>query len=366
MRRAFPWLLLGAGLVTLLLLVLFGSAPAPPSTHASTSDAPDGTSALYRAAGAERLYSGAPGGRELLFLLSPDKPYSPDAASALYEFVHRRGGTLVYASERPEPELEARFGILRSTSAAVRDVVAYAPGPLLAGVREVSGGAATYPFIVDTDQVPILRGPLGEVLGFEQEVGRGRLVALADPLPLCNGYVLRSDNAAFAADILGLAHGAGSVVFDESHHVAAPSIAPAPAGTQAGTSPWIYAVVWAVVVGYVGLALRGRGFGPPIPLDPPRPRSSAEYVDAVGTLLRRSGGRRQTAEILLNATRRSVARRLGGRTLPPDRLDELLTLRRPELAERLRAAETSAAGAAGSESALLEAARNLHGLEHGA
>lgn len=365
MRRAFPWLLLGAGAVTLLALVLFGGAETPPSTHSSRSEAGDGTSALYRVAAqvgeARRLDSGRPGSGGLLFVFSPNKPYSTGEAGAIYDFV-RAGGTLVYASEAPDPELESRFGILRDAT-TVRDLVAYAPGPLLQGVHEVSGGSPAIPFVADTDQVPILRGPLGEVLAFEQTVGKGRLVAIADPLPLCNGYILRSDNSAFAADVLGTAPATGPITFDESHHVAAVAPAPVAPPRQAGVSPWIWALIWAVMAGYVGLALRGRAFGPPIPLDPPRPRSTAEYVDAVGTLLRRSGGRRQAAEILLNATRRAVGRRLGGRTLPADRLEEVLAQRRPELAERLRSAERAAAGAAGSEAALLETARNLHELE---
>ena len=366
MRRAFPWLLLGAGLVTLVALVLFGAPAAPPSTHSSRSDAADGTSALYRAAAAGRstvrLGSSPALGSGLLFIFSPNEPYSRREAAEVYDFV-RHGGTLVYASEVPDPELEARFGLVRDT-AAVRDVVAFTPGPLLSGVREVSGGATAYPFMAfQPDQVPIIRGALGDIVGLEQHVGSGLLVALADPLPLCNGYLLRSDNARLDADLLGTAPATGPIAFDESHHAAA-AAGPAPAvASQSAASPWIYALVWAVIALYVGLALRGRAFGPPIPLSTPQARSTAEYVDAVGTLLRRSGGRRQAAELLLNATRRYLGRRLGGRSLPPDRLQELLERRRPELAGHLQAAENATAGAEGSEASLLEAARNLHDLE---
>lgn len=361
MRRAFPWLLLGAGIAALLALALFGQAPAPPSTHSSRSAAADGTSALFRAApSAARLDAPSTPAGGLLFIFSPNKPFTDSQARGIYGFVHA-GGTLVYAAEQPDPALEGRFGILRDSSSVVHDVVAYAPGPLLPGVHEVSGGAAAVPFLADSDQVPIIRGPLGEVLAFEQRVGRGRLIALADPLPLCNGYILRSDNAAFAADILGAGPAGSPVFFDESHHIAAAAAPAAPAAQAAGTSPWIYALIWAIVAGYIGLALRGRAFGPPIPLEAPRARSTAEYVDAVGNLLRRSGGRREAAEILLSATRRALGRRLGGRALPADRLEDVLAQRRPELAQRLRAAEQ--AGAADSEAALLDTARNLHELE---
>lgn len=344
MRRApaAAWLLLGAALAALLALSLFGGQTAPASTHSSTSDAADGTSALYKASAASgrstvRLLAGGLGNpRELLFIFSPSQPYSLEEARAIRRFVSG-GGVLVYAAETPDPALEGELGLVRA-GGSVRDLVAYAPGPLLSGVDEVSGGSAAEPFTAELPaQVPILRGPLKEILALEMRLGSGLVVALADPLVLCNGNLLRSDNARFAADLLGLEPAAGAVAFDESHH--APLAPPAPA-PPTGAAPWIIAIIWAVAAGYIALALRGRGFGPPIPLAPPRARSSAEYVDAVGTLLRRSGGRRQALEILLRSTRLRVGRRA------------------PALSGQLDAVAAQTAGASDRE--LLDAARTLH------
>jgi len=361
--RSLPWLLLGAGVVTLVALALFGSQQPVPSTHSSTSDAADGTSALARAAASgghpiQRLQASPDADAGLLFIFSPNLPYDLLDAASVARFV-KGGGIVVYANETSDPEFEGEFGLVRQPS-AVRDLVAYPPGPLLHGVNEVSGGADAQPFdVVRPDQVPLLRGPGHEVLALEEHRGKGVLIAIADPLILCNGYILRSDNARFVADILGLAPAGQPVAFDESHHVAA-SAAPAPQAAG-GVAPWVAAIIWAVAIFYLGLALRGRAFGPPVPLAPARARSSAEYVDAVSTLLRRSGGRRQALDILLQATRISLARRVGGRQLPPDRLRDALGRRWPDLAARLAEAE-QAASSGDSEDDVLDAARKLHEL----
>ena len=363
--RALPWLLLGAGVATLLALALFGTQQPPPSTHSSTSDAADGTSALAKAAaaaghGVQRLQSSPATDAGLLFIFSPNQPYSMPEASIVARYV-QDGGVVVYASETAEPGFEQEFGLVRDSGTA-HDLIAFPPGPLLPGVHEVSGGAVAQPFVAGaSDQVPLLRGPRQEVLALEVRRGKGLLVAIADPLVLCNGYLLRSDNARFIADLLGLAPPHSHVAFDESHHAAAAAATPV-AQAVGGVAPWIAAIAWAVAALYVGLALRGRAFGPPVPLAPARARSSAEYVDAVSTLLRRSGGRRQALDILLQATRISLARRVGGVQLPPDRLRDALGQRWPDLAARLDQAEHVAASADLSESAVLDAARKLHEL----
>lgn len=344
--RTLPWLLLGAGVVTLLALALFGAQQPPPTTHSSTSDAADGTSALARAAaaaghGVDRLQASPATQSGLLFIFSPNLPYTTDEASGVLRFV-REGGVLIYASESADFALDAALGLQRDSS-PVHDVIAFPPGPLLPGVHEVSGGADAEPFVAQADQVPLLRGPRQEVLALEMRLDKGLVVALADPLVLCNGYILRSDNARFTADLLGLAPPEARVAFDESHHVAA---AAAPPVASAGSiAPWVAAIFWAVAVLYLGLALRGRAFGPPVPLAPARARSSAEYVDAVSTLLRRSGGRRQALDILAEATKRA----LRGRRRTADSENALARL---------------AAPADLSEAELLDTARQLHELAY--
>src|SRR5207237_9600807 len=207
-------------------------------------------------------------------------------------------------------------------------------------------------------QVPVLRNDAGEVLGLNQAVGQGQLVALTDPLILCNGYLGKPDNGRFAADLLAITPAGGRVWFDEFHHGAAAS---GPPETAWMTTPWGFAMVVAVLILFIGLALRGRAVGPAISLGPRADRSTAEYATAIGSLLHRTGARRVTLETLLSACRRAVAERIGlGSGVPGDRLTETIAERAPAAATELASAERELAGADITEPEVLAMARRLH------
>jgi hypothetical protein len=120
-----------------------------------------------------------------------------------------------------------------------------------------------------------------------------------------------------------------------------------------------------VVIIFAGLALRGRAFGPTIPLRSRDDRSTAEYAVAVGSLLHRTGARRVTLEALLSATRRAVAERVGlGGDVPSDRLNATISQRAPAAAAELARAEREVEPASASEAEVLEMARRLHDLAY--
>ncbi len=367
MRSRLAWLLVGGAVAAIAVIVIASSQVPTPSGHASTSDAADGTSLLRQyAAGlghpvlapvADATGAIPEGG--LLFEFTPLSPLSPPAATRIADWV-RRGGTLVYASEQPDLALEAVLGIGR-LGIQGRYVRQYLSGPVLSGVTQLSGGAHTLPLLAPPAAAPIVRSATREVLGLEEWLGKGRVIVLADPLVLCNGYLGRSDNGLLAADLLAMAP-TGAVVFDEAWH--RPLGPPPEPGSAAGwaAAPWGAAILWAAAATFVGLALRGRAFGPRMPLEPVRERSMAEYVVAVGSLLRKTGARSETARLLLAATRKSLAGRSGlARRLNSAQLEKALGERAPELAARLREAEAQVA-VAGSEDELLRAARRLHDL----
>jgi hypothetical protein len=192
--------------------------------------------------------------------------------------------------------------------------------------------------------------------------GAGAIVVLSDPQVLANGNLGLADNGHLAADLISLTPAGAPVLFDEFHHGAGGT---SPSLTDWVTTPWGAAFGAALLVVYLGLVLRGRAFGPAISLAPARDRSSAEYADAVGTLLRRARARASTLAILDEATRRSLAARVGlSHATPPEQLARVLEQRAPELARDLESAEAAAPGGAGSERALLDAARRLHSLAY--
>jgi hypothetical protein len=200
------------------------------------------------------------------------------------------------------------------------------------------------------------------VLAVREAVGRGLLVALTDPLVLCNGYLEKANNGRLAADLLAMTPPGGRVWFDEFHHGAA---ANGPPETAWMTTPWGLALVTAVLILFSGLALRGRAFGPSIPLRARADRSSAEYASAIGSLLHRTGARRVTLETLLSASRRAVAERIGlGSGVPSDRLTSTIAQRAPTAAAELASAERELDRANLTEPEVLAIARRLHQLAY--
>ena len=364
MRERRTWLGLLALVIVVVVLVALerpGSRASSPD-HRSTSDAANGTSAL-------RLYAEALGHRTelvetsftippdagLLFLFTPVRPVTADEAQSILRWVEA-GGVLVYASEAPDASVESALDLSRGQGPVAAEEDASAP--VLAGVHQLSGFVVAVPFELHPQQVAILRDHAHAVLGLMAAVGRGRVVALADPLPLCNGYLDKSDNGRFAADLLGLT--AGPIVFDEYHHV----LAGASGETDWLGTPWGAALGWAAFVVFVGLALRGRAFGPRVPISGAKDRSTAEYPAAIGSLLRRAGARQVTLGVLAGGARRAVAERLGlGRDVQDRRFPETLARRDPEVANRLAQTESRIPSAV-TDRDVLAVSRELHELAY--
>ena len=361
-----PWVLLLA-LIALLGVVAAVTSVRPAGTspgHESTSDAGDGTSALrlyaerlgYRTGAVEGEFQ-LPASSALLFVFTPlpSSGYSAGQAAQLRSWV-QGGGVLVYAAESGDPQLDQALSLRRRPDRV--DAAAGVPAPILGGLRRVQGGAQAQPFQGQTRQVPLLRGARGAVLGLTMAIGRGRVVALSDPLVLCNAYLGQADNGRLAADLLALSPASGAVLFDEYHHGAMASSGPSGAWT---TTAWGAGLLWAVLVLTAGLAIRGRAFGPRLSLTRATDRSSAEYATAVGALLRRAGARSVTLQTLDSASRRLCGERLGlsGETGTATFLD---TMRRraPALAGELAEVEAGLGAASSSDTALLEVAHRLH------
>ncbi len=362
------WIVLGVlGALVLVLVLLRGSSTKGQSpNHASTSDAVDGTSALRAYADALGYQSGSvegtfslPTAAGLLFVFTPSNGFSADQVAQLNSWM-QSGGVVVYAAEAGDPQLDTQFGLRRSrTGVPAR---AHAAAPIFGGVEAVGGADTARAFKPAATQVPLLRNDAGEVLGVRQAVSQGQLIALTDPLILCNGYLGKPDNGRFAADLMAMTPAGGRVWFDEFHHGAAASASPETAWM---TTPWGFALLLAVIVTFAGLAMRGRAFGPAIPMRARDDRSTAEYAVAVGSLLHRTGARRVTLEALLSATRRAVAQRVGlGADVPSDRLNATIAQRAPAAAAELSRAERELELATVGEAEVLEMARRLHDLAY--
>jgi hypothetical protein len=365
MRGARGWVLAGLAAVIVAALAYYGRPQQDSPDHSSSSDAANGTSAA-------RLFAQAmghptdqvagtfdlPASPGLMFVFTPTSPYTPGEAKRTMDWV-RSGGTLVYASELGDRELDRALGVARlGGSVSTGNQLA---NPAFAGVRQVAGGGSVEPLDPSAQQVPVLRTPQGLATAYVQTVGSGTVVALADPLVLCNGYLEKQDNGRFLADLLGVTGSGAPVTFDEYHHgVVLSDFAP-----QAWvTTPWGAAMLWLLVAVFAGLILRGRNFGPLIPRPAEAGRSDAEWSVAVGELLRRSSARAVTLGLLASATERAVASRTGLPLQPRERFWNALWVRAPGLAADLAEAETTLQSSSATEADLLSAARRLHRIAH--
>ncbi len=362
------WILLGAVVVAIAIVVLLrGTAGGDSPEHSSASDAGNGTSALrlfaeslgHATGGVEGEYS-LPSSPALMFVFTPTTGFSNGESQKLDTWL-RAGNVVVYATEEADPIVDTQFGLKRSARSV--DAPAHAAAPIFGGVNSLSGASSALAFKPSPSQVPLLRNAHGDVLAVRLAVGSGQLIALTDPLVLTNGYLRLADNGRFAADLIALTPNGGPVLFDEFHHGQIANNAPT--ATAWALTPWGAALTLTVLIIFGGLALRGRAFGPPIPLRPLADRSSAEYAAAVGSLLHRTGARRVTLETLLSATRRTVAERVGiGGHTPSDRLVETIAQRSPGAAAELSRVEAELPAAVTSEAAVLDMARRLHDLAY--
>lgn len=346
-----------------LAFALRGTSSGDSPEHRTDSDADNGASALVQLASAldhptTTLQDGfRPDlGMGVVFVLTPTLGFTRDEAARAVDYV-KGGGVLVYAAEQGDPQLDQSLQVSRQRTIASGD--AAGAGPQLTGVSHVVGAVAAQPLALAPAQVILLRSASGEPLAFEQFLGGGRVVVLADPLPLCNGHLQRADNWRLAADLVSLAPAGTRVAFDEYHH--------GPVGVSSPLTGWLStawgaAIAWAVLVAFAGLLLRGRAFGPRLALPGGAVRSSAEHVAAAGGLLARSRAAATTGRLLAAATRRALASR-HGLALGPE-FDRSLRQRSPAEADELVRAEAELRGGAEDEATLLAAARRLHPLAY--
>ncbi|MDQ6884845.1 MAG: DUF4350 domain-containing protein [Candidatus Dormibacteraeota bacterium] len=370
--RGRGWALLaGLALLVAVLVLLRGPSGSGDSPeHRSDSDGRGGTSAL-------RLYAQAlghptstvegdftlPSNPGLLLIFTPTTGFDAAEAQQVNTWLNA-GGVVLYADEQAEPQLDRQFGIHRGTRPAPLggSATASAPAPIFGGVQHVAGGTRAGWLNPTPTQVPVLRNGANQAIAIRQTVGQGQLLAMTDPLVLCNGYLGKLDNGRFAADVIALAPAGSQVLFDEFHHGAVAAGSPQTAWM---TTAWGAALVWAVIVLFLGLALRGRAFGPALSLYSTRDRSSAEYASAIGSLLHRTGARAVTLETLLAATRRAIAERLGlGAGATGADFERTLATRAPSLSHDLARIEGDLRRASESEAAVMETARRLHDLAY--
>jgi hypothetical protein len=239
----------------------------------------------------------------------------------------RLGGRLLYVGH---DDVAARRGVLHlpfsvAVSARTRARVTRAPELVRAGVANVAA-SGNLRWKLPKPGVRVLYGDARGALAVQYAYGRGRVSALIDEALFTNANLARPDHARFAYALAVPGRAGGAVAFDEvphGHLVANRwwEIVPRPFAVALGVA------LAAILIAVAGAAVR---LGPAlVPLER-RERSSADFIDALSSLLERAGARRKAVRDASNSASRAIARSFGLGADAPD--DEIAArIERPDL-----------------------------------
>lgn len=301
----FGTIILGLNLLGVALDALYGGAASGPgsSTYTTGSEGAAAYAELLRRDDREVVaLRRAPSEVELdpaaaLFVLSAPDVGSSDA-EALAAFV-QAGGRLIVSVDEPARWLSELMPSAPTwVAGGPTDSEALVPVAETSGVSSVvgAGGGSWEP----GSALPILGD--GTVSAAIAASGDGSIVFLADPTVLHNGFLDRSDNAAFGMAIAGDRE---RVMFAETFHgyEEATGFGALPAAGRAA--------IFLLLVGVLMVMLAyGRRFGPPdrIRRDFPPPRRA--YVDALASSLAKMKDPHEVVGPLRSRARSALARRL--------------------------------------------------------
>lgn len=259
---------------------------------------------------------------DALFILGPSEPLNRTEAMVVLDWVEL-GGTLILAEERP-----GLFGgastILEELDLAFRAYEGDTDGGLLAEVIEnaaVLQPALNTPPVrevqvrtsqiiqTERDDVALLVGLPDGVVLLGLRYGAGYIYVSSAVYPFTNDGLDDEQNAALVLNLLRNIPEDGRILFDEYHHG---YFTPPSLRTIVLSTPWGWALIYALAVIAMYLILTGRRFGRPIPLrEEVARRSSAEYVESMADLFRRGGKRDFVLKHYYTTFKRRLARPYG-------------------------------------------------------
>lgn len=143
----------------------------------------------------------------------------------------------------------------------------------------------------DKRDIRILASYQGEPVIVTEIIGKGQIVAIANPLIFANGFLESADNIMLAYNLMNLAPESKTVVFDEYHHGAITD-------ESIIASGWGRAVAFVLLVGILAIYSRAVRFIPPRATPPVERRSQVEYLRSLAQILRRAKATKSCARII--------------------------------------------------------------------
>jgi hypothetical protein len=246
-------------------------------------------------------------------------PASPADAKTIEAWV-RAGGRFVYIGH---DDAAAKAKVLslpfsRPAGSGPRTVVV-APSLQAAGVADIGVLSSPLRWKLPHPHTETLLGDGRGTAIVRYPFGRGTVTAIIDETLFDNANLGHGDRARLAYALIAPATRGGTVWFDETvHGYLTPmhwwSIVPV---------PFVVAIAVAVVALLVGLAGAAVRLGPPLVPRSRDDRTSADFIDALSTLLERGGAARAAMQDAERSTARTIARSLGMQSdAPADEIAE--------------------------------------------
>ncbi len=228
----------------------------------------------------------------LLFVLSPQQPYSSGELRRLDDWVIQ-GGVLVLATEAKEmdPLLE-HFELELGTLSDLVEKAEPAQPLLLDPPWTQAQVRAGHHLIAARDDVVVHIRAEGQPLVLSFEHGEGQVFVAATTFSFSNAGLRDAGNARLVHNLAAAACaplGKGAVIFDEFHHgyQTARTLT-----TWLKTSAQGRSLLYAALVTFVYLVVGGRRLGRPSPLPQATARRApVEHIQAMANLFRRGGKR---------------------------------------------------------------------------
>ena len=342
------WLALGLFLLltifTTITVVQQAQASLQDPPLASFSAQPQGSRALWLYLESQEIKltdsAGAsfavPPGVHLALVLEPTVEFTPGEWELLHDWVED-GGTLLIAGTGPvsvdlAAQLEINFGLAPSTEAAVSSQTPLLQAPPLPTLEN-----ATTPFYLRPrrdDYVTLLANQNGNPTAVAFAEGNGRVIFTTLTEPFSNEGLQNEGNAELVLNLLNGAPDMTGIWFNEWHHGIRPE-----ADAALSSSNWLQrtpvgrALLLVLVVIFIGLVLRGRHFGRPVPLrqDIVR-RAPLEYITGIANLSRRAGHRTAVLQHYHDHLKRDLGTRYRlNPSLPDDEFINQLVAYQPNL-----------------------------------
>jgi hypothetical protein len=234
----------------------------------------------------------------VLFVVQPEVGLDPGELSAVENWV-REGGTLI-VSAMPADLLMKHFG-LREDRISYKDEkekpqkVLFQPGPYIRGKREIVSRG--HPDLTSSKPETILhaRDRWGGLIAALKQ-GRGRVIAIADPMLFTNESLRKGDHARLLLDILLCHLGRGLLVVDEYHHGYGRATTVVGHFVRSNAlDPFLQGMVLLLILWLA----KCRRFGSPRSPVMKEYRSSMEYVKAMAQLFQRGQARGYALERIL-------------------------------------------------------------------